>query len=239
MFPQPFFAEIYRSIGVLCGIIIIIGSGCIHVTQSIELFKDSSAAIQLTYKLPRKYQEAFQETHRTLEKWQGLPVSSAAYVPNTFLSEERARTFFSTENVELLDYSKQTEGESLIVKIRYRTSDFRKTLTKNRFGGFEFSTDAQERTVTMTTDLAPPEMSAVDSASLAEDEIEELRSLLGDLRLTLRITTPGEIKETSGQLTARRKAEWQYSLQKDASFITSPADIRVTFKIAEDTDFGF
>lgn len=190
--------------------VLLILSGCLDITATLDLENDGSGRLELEYRLGRDLYEM------------GVFDEESAYVPIPIHREDYERAVNDVEGVELARYQIERSEKEIVVTsaIRFETLDALNAYYSP--GAQRIRIDQANGTRKLVVDLHPDEAGDLDAETRSFAE-----SYLSDHYVTIRLQAPGAI-ESSENVTvgeAGDRAEGRFSL---ASLFTGDAPRNVS-----------
>ena len=198
-------------------------SGCLHLEQTLQFQPDGSVVATYHSAIPAAMLPALTAAQNTLD--QQLPAAADGNIPpplpmNWFLNETAVRNFFRRPGVELRQYRQVEHDGQHHVHIIILATDGARAVNTGLFGTMTMKKQDDGRTVFT---VEPPG----HNQAWTKDQVERLRQLCPDLKLTLTVTAPADIVDTNGAQSAARTVTWTFA---DDGTANSPFAIIPTLK---------
>ena len=206
----------------LAGIIVLLalwGAGCVELEQVMVIRADGGGAITLHYLIDSQLLAAQASAQKAVEGMQTgeVPADKTAEQLKWILNEEKARAYFSDDNIRLQRYSSVMNSGKQSVTIECTMDNVSKALTTGKFGTFSL----------IKTEAGPYRLHAdLPQGGEVSDpaKLERLRALTKGLKLQFAVQVPGKILTAPGAEIAGRTARWTFNpAQNDACLKTPPA----------------
>ncbi len=198
-------------------------NGCLHLEQKLQFLRDGSVVATYHYAVPVAMLPALTAAQNTLDQQLTPPAQGGAATAlpmNWFLNETAVRNFFQRPGVELRQYRQTEQDGQRHVHIVILAIDGARAVNTGLFGTMTVNKQEDGRTVFT---VEPPG----HNQAWTKDQVERLRQLCPDLKLTLAVTAPADIVATNGALTASHTVTWTFA---DDGTANSPFAIIPTLK---------
>ena len=193
--------------------------GCIRLEQKLMLNGDGSMAMSFHYSVAADSAGLLATGAGVIQGWPDHAPKSDAW----FTSEDAVRKRFEGTGVRLQQYRSYVDGGRQHVELQLFAEAGPAALNAGLFGPFRCARLPNGR-VRLWAEL-PPVASKADGLSP-----EALTALAQDLYLSLEVTVPGEIVDTTARTHERSSVRWEFDPTKDASFLRSPPRLACTFE---------
>ena len=198
-------------------------SGCVHLDEYIQINKNGSAKIVISYSMPVKDMTLLKDSEAVLAELNDS--KEKVSLPRIF-DEKKLRTHFEKiDGVEVISLRVNEETGRMITYFHLHVLDFRKAL---RDGLFPYTSLEKEKENYVFAARYPFNLSKIKSDN-------KLLKVLNEMKVTFKVKTPSVISETSGKKTLANMAEWAFSAEgtpftkSDGRFVVKFDSSQLTF----------
>jgi len=182
-------------------------NGCLHLEQKLQFLRDGSVIATYHYAVPVAMLPALTAAQNALEQQLPTPAqgnAASAQPMNWFLNETAVRNFFQRPGIELRQY-RQTESDGQHhVHIIILARDGVRAVNTGLFGTMTVKKQEDGRTAFT---VEPPG----HNQAWTKEQVERLRRLCPDLKLTLTVVAPTDIVTSNGDQTGAHTVTWTFA----------------------------
>lgn len=209
---------------VLMGVLLSLGSGCVKIDATITMERDGSGSLRTICGMSThviKQAELAREMARSLDLAAGITNSVLPDVDIPYLYDEAAlRAKFGVmarDGITLESLKLREQGGwnyvDFNLKFKNMESLFRQPLFRN-CGVVYKRLDERTGKLTITP---PPVGASPDTAGLTvQENLNKLTPFLNGFRVVVRVSVPGEIRNTNSQISDSHRATWEWDFDKDS-----------------------
>ncbi len=199
-------------------IVLLLGAGCVHFEQRMEIFADGSAEVELHYAISEESMRGLESGQQLIDTWQGRASTPA----NWFANEKAVRAYLGGDGIQVASYRQQRRNGKIHTTIVCRVASLSRTLASGKVGDFRLERNRQGN-FTLSADL-------VELPSSSAEVMGQYMAVCQDLRLKLEVVTPSEIVSSTAHQTGKRRVSWEYVPDGDHSVFLRTPEIAVTFE---------
>ncbi|MCM8525891.1 MAG: hypothetical protein NE327_05200 [Lentisphaeraceae bacterium] len=174
-------------------------SGCVHLDEYIQINKNGSAKIVISYSMPVKDMTLLQDSEAVIAELNNS--KEEVTVPRIFDEKKLRRHFEGIDGVEIISLRVNEETGRMITYFHLHVLDFRKAL---RDGLFPYTSLEKEKDNYVFAALYPFNLSKIKTD-------KKLKAALDAMKVAFKVKTPTVINETNGKKSLANLAEWSYS----------------------------
>lgn len=191
-------------------------SGCVHLDEYIQINKNGSAKIIISYSMPIKGMTLLQDSEAVLAE---LNKSDEDVTVPRIFDEKKLRTHFEKfEGVEVISLRVNEETGRMITYFHIYVEDFRGALRK---GLFPYTSLEKEKENYVFAARYPFNLAKIKTN-------KKLLKALNEMEISFKVKTPSIISETNGKKALANLAEWSFS-SKGTPFTKSDGRFVVKF----------
>lgn len=199
-------------------------SACVQLDELIEINKNGSAKISITYSIPANNIKLLKDSDMVLAELNHEKHDAEA-PPRLFDEDKLNAHFKKIEGVEILSLRVNQKEGRLVTSINLQVHDFRKALRK---GLLPYTSLQKERDGYLFSAVYPFNLSK-------SKENKSLTAALEQMRVSFKVKTPSQIIETTGKKGDGNLVTWSFS-PETTPFSKSDGKFTVKF---ESTDLTF
>jgi hypothetical protein len=203
----------------LAGSAVLALAGCIQLEQKLMLNGDGSLVVSYHYSVAVASAALLSSGAGIIQGWQGRNPGGEGW----FTSEEAVRQHFKAAGVQVQRYRSYAEGGRRHVEMLLFAEAGPAALNAGLFGPLRCVRRPDGR-VRLSVELpaVPPKADGLSPEAVA--------ALAEDLTMSLEISVPGAIVETTARTHERNSVRWEFDPAKDASFLRTPPRFECTFE---------
>lgn len=191
-------------------------SGCVHLDEYIQINKNGSAKIIISYSMPIKGMTLLQDSEAVLAELNKSDEDVST--PRIFDERKLRKHFESIEGVEVISLRVNEETGRMITYFHLHVEDFREAL---RGGLFPYTSLEKEKESYVFAARYPFNLAKIKTN-------KKLMKVLNEMEISFKVKTPSAITETSGKKSLGNLAEWVFS-SKGTPFTKSDGRFVVKF----------
>ena len=192
-------------------------SGCVHLDEYIQINRNGSAKIVMSYSMPKEGLTLLKDSEAVLNELNGRKGSTD--LPRIFDSEKLRAHFKKFKGVDVISARVTEEDGRIKTYFNLYVEDFRKTL---RDGLLPYTTLEKDGDNYVFAARYPFNLSRLK-------EKPSLKKILSEIKVNFKVKTPTEITKTNAPKKLANLVEWNFSGDK-TPFTKSDGRFSVHFK---------
>ena len=197
-------------------ILTVILSGCVHLEEYIQINKNGSAKLVMTYSIPKEGLTLLKDAELVLNELNNKKVETD--IPRIFDREKLTAYFKKFKSVDIISVRVNEEDGRLVTYINLFIDDFRQTL---RDGMLPYTTLEKDGDDYVFAARYPFNLSKLK-------EKPQLKKVLDQIKVNFKVKTPTEITKTNAPKKLANLVEWDFN-SKSAPFTKSDGRFVVHF----------
>ena len=197
-------------------------SGCVHLDEYIQINKNGSAKIVITYSMPQKGLTLLKDSDAVLSELNGS--KEKVEMPRIF-DEKRLRSHFSKyKGVDIISLRVNQEDDRIITYFNLHVEDLRSALREGLFPYTSLEKDKDKKNYVFAARY-PFNLNKLKTN-------KKLLEVMQEMKVTFKIKTPSAITETNATKKLANMAIWEYSA-KGTPFTKSDGRFVVKFESSQ------
>lgn len=198
-------------LGMLAGLLLFIGTGCLEIREEIKLTGKNRGTFQLELSVPEDVYQNFL-----------APAVAPPEIARFFSPSSGTAAYSAAKGFEVERYRVYEQDGRRGLWMKGRLVNVRQAFSSGLLGTFrqEEKPDGTHRFFLDTQDW-PKKGPALTAEELAA---------LKDLRLAFTVTVPGKILRTSGKIVRSHRVEWVFAVKKDTLFFRRPPEVYIEYR---------
>ncbi len=203
----------------LLSIVLIIGAGCVHFEEIIEIKENNTGSFQYNLSIPVDIYQSVKSKN----------IENNPYSIFQFFDPKLGSNYFASESSLSLDrYRVYERKDRIYAKINGTISNLRNALDSKKLGNFSLITGSEDN-------LSILGLRLVDNSNFFQinndtAKKEKIKELLEGAILSLKIIVPNKIVDTSGKVKSKKTVLWVFDTNKNDDFLKTKPDIFLSFK---------
>ena len=198
-------------------------SGCVHLEEYIQINKNGSAKVIISYSMPVNGMTLLKDSEAVLAELNGS--KEKVDIPRIFDEKKLRKHFESYKGVDIISLRVNQEDGRIITFFHIQIDDFRETL---RAGIFPYTSLEKEDGNYIFSARYPFNLAKIKNN-------KALVEVMNEMKVSFKVKTPTEITETTGKKSLGNLVEWAYSADKtpftksDGRFVVKFNSSQLTF----------
>lgn len=197
-------------------------SGCVHLDEYIQINKNGSAKIVITYSMPLKGLPLLKDSDAVLSELNGS--KEKVEMPRIFDEKKLRAHFEKYKGVDVISLRVNQEDDRVITFFNIYVEDFRAALREGLFPYTSLEKDKDKKNYIFSARY-PFNLNKLKSN-------KKLIEVMNEMKVTFKIKTPSAITETNATKKLANMAIWEYSA-KGTPFTKSEGRFVVKFESSQ------
>ena len=197
-------------------------SGCVHLDEYIQINKNGSAKIVITYSMPVKGLTLLKDADAVLTELNGS--KEKVDMPRIFDEKKLRAHFGKYKGVDVISLRVNQEDDRIITFFNLEVDDLRGALREGLFPYTSLEKDKDKKNYIFSARY-PFNLNKIKSN-------KKLYDVMSEMKVTFKIKTPSEITETNATKKLANMAIWEYSA-KGTPFTKSDGRFVVKFESSQ------